>query len=82
MVLHKGFYYYFHVIHFWSLFALLFKKLKQLPWFLKKKEYLVSEIFPIETFLRCAADQMFIEVLLFKETSPGAPALKNSWLRA
>ena len=26
MALHKGFYYYFHVIHFWSLFALLFKK--------------------------------------------------------
>ena len=57
MTLHKRFYYYFHVIHVWSLFALLFKKLKQVPWFLKKKlEYLVSEIFPIEAFLRCAAD--------------------------
>ena len=58
MALHKGFYYYFHVIHFWSLFALLFKKFKKVPWFLKKKkiEYLVSEIFPVGAFLQGAAD--------------------------
>ena len=35
MALHKGFYC-FHVIHFWSWFALLFQKLKKVPWFLKK----------------------------------------------
>ena len=52
MALHKGFYYYFHVIHFWSLFALLFKKFKKMPRFLKKNlEYLVSEIFPLAAFL-------------------------------
>ena len=57
MALYKGFYYYFHVIHFWSFLVLLFKKFKKVPWFLKKKlEYLVSEIFPIGAFLRCAAD--------------------------
>ena len=58
MDLHKIVYYYFHVIHFWSLFALLFKKFKKVPWFLKKKkiEYLVSEIFPVGAFLQCAAD--------------------------
>ena len=51
MALHKGFYYHFHVIHFWSLFALLFKNLKKVPLFLKTKlEYLVSEIFPIGAF--------------------------------
>ena len=83
MALHKGLYYYFHVIHFCFLFAFLFKKLKNLPLFLKKKlGYLVSEIFPIGVFLQCATDQMFIEVLLFKETSPGDPALKNFCLRA
>ena len=38
MALHKGFYYYFHVIHFWSLFALLFKKLKKCPDFWKKNK--------------------------------------------
>ena len=37
MVLNKGFYYYFCVIHFWSLFPLLFKKLKKVSWFLKTK---------------------------------------------
>ena len=36
MALHKGFYYYFHVTHFWVLFALLFKKFKKVPWFFKK----------------------------------------------
>ena len=45
MALHKGFYYHFYVIQFWSLFALLFQKLKKVPcFFLKKKkknEYLV-----------------------------------------
>ena len=51
MALHKGFYYYFYVIHFWSLFALLFKKLKS-----ALIEYLVSEIFPIGAFLRGAVD--------------------------
>ena len=41
------------------------KKLKEVPWFLKKLEYLVTEIFPIGAFLRCAADKIIIEVLLF-----------------
>ena len=57
MALHKRFYYYFHVIHVWSLFALLFKKLKKVPWFLKKKlDYFVSEIILIGALLRCADD--------------------------
>ena len=36
MALHKGFYYY-HVIHFSTLFPLLFKKLEKVSWFFLKK---------------------------------------------
>ena len=36
MALHKGFYYYFHVIHFWFLLALVFQKLIKMPGFFKK----------------------------------------------
>ena len=58
IALHKGFYYYFNVIHFWSLFAFLLKKLKKLRWFFEKKIRISSlrEIFPIGAFLRRAAD--------------------------
>ena len=66
--LRKGFYYDFHVIYSWSLFALLFQKLKKCPDFWIKNRVSrikVSENFPIRVFLRCAADEMFIEVLLF-----------------
>ena len=39
----------------------------------------MSKIFPCGAFYSYVADEMFIEVPLFSETSP---ALKNSWLRA
>ena len=67
MALHKGLYYYVHVIHFGFLFALLFKKLKKCPNFWKKIEYLVSEIFPIAAFLRCAGEISLSKCSYFKK---------------
>ena len=62
MALHKGFYY-FRVIHFWSLFALftlLFQNFKKSVLIFEKENRVsdvkVSEIFPIGAFLLCAAD--------------------------
>ena len=57
MAWHKGFYY-FHVIHFWSLFALfplLFQKLKKNALIFEKSRVSsikVSEIFSLEPFFR------------------------------
>ena len=57
MALHKGFYH-FHMIHFWSLFALfplLFQKLKKNALIFEKSRVpsiKVSEIFSLEPFFR------------------------------
>ena len=60
MALHKGFFYYSHVIRFWSSFALLFQKFIKSVLISEKQSRVssikVSETFPIGAFLWCAAD--------------------------
>ena len=65
IALHKGFYYYFHVIYFWSLFALLFKKLKKCRDFLKKIRVSSPRKFSHWSLSSVCCKLNFIEELLF-----------------
>ena len=77
MALHKGFYY-FHVIHFWSLFALfpfLFQKLKKNALIFEKSRVSsikVSEIFPLEPFFRVLQIKCLWKCSYFKKPPQGS----------
>ena len=76
MALHKGFYY-FYVIHFWSLFDLfpfLFQELKKNALIFEKSRVSsikVSKIFPLEPYFRVLQIKYLSKCSYFKKPPQG-----------